>query len=133
MQSWVTTAVTSLSHDTEPTILVNFENGKYMFNAGENTNRAFLQSSKNWKKMRGVFLSQVTTQRASGLAGASRCFYDPCLLCLQPVGMVMTFADNGIGKIDVVGPPGLLHYLASMRDYLFRSVTVIVLGSVKPN
>ncbi|EKM81596.1 hypothetical protein AGABI1DRAFT_105131 [Agaricus bisporus var. burnettii JB137-S8] len=103
MQSWVTTAVTSLSHDTEPTILVNFENAKYMFNAGENTNRAFLQSSKNWKKMRSVFLTQVTSQRASGLTG-----------------IIMTFADNAISKVDVVGPPGLRHYLASMRDYFFR-------------
>lgn len=130
MQSWVTTAVTSLSHDTEPTILVNFENAKYMFNAGENTNRAFLQSSKNWKKMRSVFLTQVTSQRASGLTGTSQCFYRLYLVPIQRAGIIMTFADNAISKVDVVGPPGLRHYLASMRDYLFRLVSIVFLNNV---
>lgn len=75
MQNWSTTAVTPLSYDTEPTILITFDNAKYMFNVGENTNRAFLQSSKNWKKMRGLFLTQVTMQRASGLGGEVKCVF----------------------------------------------------------
>lgn len=35
--------------------------------------------------------------------------------------MLMSFADAAIDTLDIVGPPGLRHYLASMRTYLYRS------------
>jgi hypothetical protein len=34
----------------------------------------------------------------------------------------MTAADVGVQKLDVVGPQGLLHYLAHMRSFVYRSV-----------
>ncbi|KAF9454406.1 hypothetical protein P691DRAFT_717421 [Macrolepiota fuliginosa MF-IS2] len=103
MQDWSTTVVTPLSYDTEPTVIVTFPDAKYMFNAGENTNRSFCQSHMNRKRLRGIFLTQVAAQRASGLGG-----------------MIMSSADSGIDKMDIIGPPGLRHYLASMRTYLYR-------------
>lgn len=68
--NWSATVLTGLSSDTEPTILVTFDSAKYLFNAGENTNRAFMQSRKNWKKMRGVFFTDVGLRTSSGLPGA---------------------------------------------------------------
>jgi len=69
MQTWSTTVVTPLSYDTEPTVLITFDGAKYIFNVGENTNRAFCQSQQNFKRTRGVFLTQVDSQRAGGLGG----------------------------------------------------------------
>lgn len=68
--NWSTSVLSTLSSDTEPTILITFDSAKYLFNVGENTGRSFLQSKQNWKKTRGVFLTSVGMQRAGGLAGA---------------------------------------------------------------
>jgi hypothetical protein len=65
--------------DTEPTVLITFDSAKYILNVGENTTRAFLQSRRNWKKTRGVFLTYVGTQRASGLPG--KCNPDYVQVC----------------------------------------------------
>lgn len=40
----------------------------------------------------------------------------------------MFFADARIQNMEVVGPHGLMHYLASMRAYLWRFVRIIVLN-----
>ena len=40
----------------------------------------------------------------------------------------MLLADGGIQKIDIGGPTGLLHYLASFRLYLNRFVCIITLN-----
>ncbi|EGO29330.1 hypothetical protein SERLADRAFT_412876 [Serpula lacrymans var. lacrymans S7.9] len=101
--SWSASVLSSTTSDTEPTVVVTFDSAKYIFNVGENTNRAFLQSRRNWKKTRAMFLSSVGTQRGSGLPG-----------------LLMTFADSGLSSMDIVGPYGLLHFLAAMRKYTFR-------------
>ncbi|KAJ7573869.1 hypothetical protein C8J56DRAFT_1173192 [Mycena floridula] len=101
--TWSAAVLSSVSSDTEPTIVITFDNAKYIFNAGENTNRSFLQSKYNWKRTQGIFFTQLGTQRASGLAG-----------------LLMTFADATIKNLDIVGPPGLTHYLGTMRTYTYR-------------
>ncbi|KAI0317320.1 hypothetical protein OF83DRAFT_1083676 [Amylostereum chailletii] len=102
--NWSSSTLATLSSDTEPSILITFENAKYIFNVPENTTRSVLQSRKGWRKLKGMFLTQAGTQRASGLPG-----------------MLMSVADASPRKIDVVGPPGTLHLLASMRLYTFRN------------
>jgi ribonuclease Z len=67
--NWSASVVSTVTSDTEPTIIIEFDTAKYIFNVGENTNRAFVQNRPNWKKTRGLFLTSVGTQRASGLAG----------------------------------------------------------------
>ncbi|KAG1734832.1 hypothetical protein EDB19DRAFT_1135271 [Suillus lakei] len=101
--SWNASVLSSVSSDTEPTVVITFDSAKYIFNVGENTTRAFLQSRRNWKKTRGVFLTSVGTQRASGLPG-----------------LLMTFADSGLTSLNIAGPAGLLHFMAAMRKYTFR-------------
>lgn len=66
---WSTSVISSLSSDTEPTIIVTFDNAKYIFNAGENTGRAWVQGRAHWKRMKALFLTQVGTQRMSGMPG----------------------------------------------------------------
>ena len=69
---WTSAVVTTVSSDTEPSIVVTFGSAKYIFNAGENTTRAWLESRRNWRKSRCIFLTSVGTQRGSGLPGKCR-------------------------------------------------------------
>ncbi|KIJ09075.1 hypothetical protein PAXINDRAFT_172647 [Paxillus involutus ATCC 200175] len=100
---WTASVLSTVSSDTEPTVVIAFDSAKYIFNAGENTTRAFLQSRQNWKKTRALFLTSIGTQRASGLPG-----------------LLMTFADAGQSQVHITGPSGLLHLMASMRKYTYR-------------
>lgn len=66
---WSTSVISTLSSDTEPTIIITFDNAKYIFNAGENTGRAWIQSRSYWRKVRALFFTQLGTQRMSGMPG----------------------------------------------------------------
>ncbi|KAG8700037.1 hypothetical protein FRC09_006214 [Ceratobasidium sp. 395] len=39
--------------------------------------------------------------------------------------MLMSLADSGVKEVSVLGPPGLNHYLASMRPYTFRDPMLV--------
>jgi ribonuclease Z len=69
MQNWSAAVHTALSTDTEPTIIVNFDDAKYIFNASENATRAFRESNGNWKKTKAMFFTQSNVEKTSGLAG----------------------------------------------------------------
>ena len=66
---WSTSVLTSLSSDTEPSVVVTFSDAKYIFNVGENISRNALQTSRNWKKARALFLTQAKIDKISGLGG----------------------------------------------------------------
>jgi len=129
MKNWSTSVYTALSSDTEPSIVITFESAKYIFNAGENTTRAILQSTRGWRKVKALFLTQLGTQRSSGVSGmlldslVVRCrgHYGPLTTVLVP-GLLMSVADSSPRAMQIVGPSGLLHFLASMRFYVFRFV-----------
>ncbi|KAH6915798.1 tRNA processing endoribonuclease [Coprinopsis sp. MPI-PUGE-AT-0042] len=115
--NWSASVLTSVSADTEPSLMITFDNAKYMFNAGENTIRSFTHSETNRKKLKAVFLSQVTPQVAGGLPG-----------------LFMTLADgSSVNELNVTGPHGLLHYLAAMRFYTYRDNLRISPQELDPN
>ncbi|KAH9831154.1 uncharacterized protein C8Q71DRAFT_715676 [Rhodofomes roseus] len=114
--NWSATVITSATADTEPSIVVTFDDAKYLFNVGENTSRAWLHSNHGWKKTKAIFLTSVDTQRASGLSG-----------------LLMFFADSGSKKVSLTGPSGLLHYLASMRLCLRRANMELKHNEVPPS
>ena len=66
---WSTSVLTPLSSDTEPSVVITFSDAKYIFNAGENLGRSALQTSRNWKKARSIFLTQAKIDKISGLGG----------------------------------------------------------------
>lgn len=73
--NWSSSTITGLSSDTGPTIVITFESGKYVFNVGEGTTRAHLQTRRGWKKVKAMFLTQATTERMGGMTSAcSRLF-----------------------------------------------------------
>jgi hypothetical protein len=67
--NWSTSVYTTLSSDTEPSIVITFDSAKYIFNAGENTTRAILQDKRGWRRVKALFLTQLGTQRSSGVPG----------------------------------------------------------------
>jgi hypothetical protein len=67
--NWSTSVYTTLSSDTEPSIVITFDSAKYIFNAGENTTRAILQNARGWRKVKALFLTRLGTQRSSGVPG----------------------------------------------------------------
>ncbi|KAI0088823.1 hypothetical protein BDY19DRAFT_890423 [Irpex rosettiformis] len=106
--NWSTSVLSSISSDTEPTVVISFDSGKYVFNAGENTGRAWLSSKASWRKTKGVFLTSVGVQHTGGLPG-----------------LLMFLTDAGSSNVELVGPRGLTHLLASMRSYLFRNSILV--------
>ncbi|KDR80789.1 hypothetical protein GALMADRAFT_153220 [Galerina marginata CBS 339.88] len=101
--NWSASVLTSISSDTEPSIIVTFHTAKYIFNTSENTTRSFLQSGRLWRRTRALFYTQARVEKTSGLPG-----------------LVMTFADATLSDLQLHGPQGLKHILASMRLYTFR-------------
>ncbi|PPQ90050.1 hypothetical protein CVT25_006290 [Psilocybe cyanescens] len=101
--NWSSSVLTSVSSDTEPSILVTFDNAKYIFNTSENTTRSFLQSGRNWKKARAIFYTQARIEKMGGLPG-----------------LLMTFADATIDNLNLIAPLGFNHILSSMRFYTYR-------------
>lgn len=69
--NWSTSVLTTVSSDTEPSIIVTFDNAKYIFNTSENTTRSFLQSGRTWKRARALFFTQARVEKTSGLPGMS--------------------------------------------------------------
>ncbi|CAE6443862.1 unnamed protein product [Rhizoctonia solani] len=100
---WHTRVVSGLTSDTEPCISVHFDTAHYLFNCGEGTTRSFIQQKYGIKKSKAIFLTQTKVSRLGGLTG-----------------MLMSLADSGVTDVDVLGPPGLNHFLASARSYVFR-------------
>ncbi|KAE9395582.1 hypothetical protein BT96DRAFT_922720 [Gymnopus androsaceus JB14] len=105
--NWCMSILSTTTSDTDPTFIFDFEQPgeNYIFNAGQNTSRAFTQSKWGVIRTKGVFLTGIGEKRAAGLAS-----------------LLMTFADAGpaFPRMDVMGPPGLKHLLASMRNFMYR-------------
>ncbi|KAF9565899.1 hypothetical protein CPC08DRAFT_143698 [Agrocybe pediades] len=101
--NWSSSVLTTLSTDTEPSIIVTFPDAKYIFNTSENTTRSFLQSGRHWRKTKALFFTQARVEKTSGLPG-----------------LVMTFADATLSDLQLYGPQGIKHILASMRLFTFR-------------
>ncbi|KAE9385771.1 hypothetical protein BT96DRAFT_928646 [Gymnopus androsaceus JB14] len=123
--NWCMSILSTTTSDTDPTFIFDFEQPgeKYIFNAGQNTSRAFTQSKWGVIRTKGVFLTGIGEKRAAGLAS-----------------LLMTFADAGpaFPRMDVMGPPGLKHLLASMRNFMYRESLPVVSTEVpfsefKPN
>lgn len=123
--SWTAAVITSATTDTEPSLVISFDQAKYIFNVAENANRAFTQKKAHRKSTRAFFLTQVGAQRAGGLPGA-QIFVSFNVICTYTCsGMLMSSADQMLDTLDVVGPPGLAHSIASMRSYIYRCVALI--------
>jgi ribonuclease Z len=114
--------ITGNTANTTPTIVLHFQDrtGVYVFNSGENTQRALAAGTpySNQKKLT-VFLTQTSLKRIAGLGGNIHLVVSHDSGFMIVLGVVSDQA-RVFNKLHVVGPPGISHYMASMRFHLFR-------------
>ena len=121
LMRWSLRVVTGLTADTEPCILIRFEQppASYILNTGEGTNRAFIQRLCSIAQTKAIFLSDLSPQCVGGFPGAGLLL--PNLFWAHFVsGLVMSLFDMDRRGLTVCGPPGLAHYVASTRYYTKR-------------
>jgi len=63
--------MSSPAADSTPSVMIAFDDAKYLFNAGENAIRTQEHSIANRKKLKGLFLTQLSLERAAGVPGES--------------------------------------------------------------
>ncbi|ODO09602.1 hypothetical protein I350_03210 [Cryptococcus amylolentus CBS 6273] len=88
--NWFVRAVTAPGPDTDLCLHVSFDNAKFIFGAGEGTQRAYAQKKIGFGRLAGVFVNSGESKGRGGLPG-----------------IIMSAADAGIKTINVVGPPDL--------------------------
>ena len=69
MHAWNVSVLSETTSDTEPTLLVEFGTGKYVFNASEAVGRSWLASHHSFRKTRALFLTAAGTHRCGGVTG----------------------------------------------------------------
>ncbi|WFD34689.1 ribonuclease Z [Malassezia cuniculi] len=87
-----------------PTVVLQCDATKYMFNAGEGTTRASAQRRMSNTKVEHIFISKVASECIGGIPG-----------------LLMTLADGGKTSLTLHGPPSLTYALATTRFYAKRS------------
>jgi len=93
------------SSDTShvPTLILQCDSKKYMFNAGEGTTRVSAQHRASNTRVEHIFLTRVATETLGGIPG-----------------LLMTLADGGRTSINIHAPTNLKYALATTRFYARR-------------
>ncbi|KAJ3900331.1 hypothetical protein F5879DRAFT_426660 [Lentinula edodes] len=143
--NWSIQFLSTVSSDTDPCVVFSFEQGpdtvqgsgggaKYIFNVGENTNRAFTQSKMSWNGTRAVFLTGVGRGMAipRGFSGSGEFKGSPRDRVGGLSSLLMSFADGDPKyPVKVIGPPGVNHLLATQRSFVYRK-NISVLSTELP-
>jgi ribonuclease Z len=93
--------LSTYSNDSSPSLLVTFPDQRYLFNTPEAISRIALQSKVGLRKVGNVFLGSL--DESAGLPG-----------------FVLSSVEAGNNKIEIAGPAGTDHYLASCRFFTRR-------------
>ncbi|GAA5863071.1 hypothetical protein JCM8547_002788 [Rhodosporidiobolus lusitaniae] len=93
--------LTTHTVDSQPSLLVTFDDQRYLFNTPEAISRVALQSKVGLRKVNNVFLGEL--EQSAGLPG-----------------FILSSVEAGNDKIQVVGPEGTDHLLASCRFFTRR-------------
>ncbi|KAJ1677842.1 hypothetical protein EV182_005324, partial [Spiromyces aspiralis] len=92
------------SSGNSASIIVHFDSGRYLINCAEGTQRLCNEQKVRLINLRGLFMTQMHWRHFGGLPG-----------------MLLTIADAGVSKLDIVGGPNVTHGLVSTRHFLLRS------------
>lgn len=93
--------LTTHTVDTQPSLLIAFDNQRYLFNTPEAVSRVALQGKVGLRKVSNVFLGDL--EQSAGLPG-----------------FILSSVEAGNDKIQVVGPEGTDQLLASCRFFTRR-------------
>ena len=109
------------THDTLPSVLLFFDNERYLFNIGEGFQKFSLEHRIKIAKIDGIFLTRTTTEAAGGLPGTLLTVadklhgdYDKADAYAGPIG------DAGSDKksLSVYGPRGMNAFTNCLRTYV---------------
>ena len=103
MKYSIQTITSHVKSSSRPSVMLIFENQRYIFNTGEGTQRFFHDRSIKMTNLHTVFLTRLHMDALGGLPG-----------------LIMTLADKSLDSLDIVGPVGVTHYLASAKAFLMR-------------
>ncbi|KAG8859531.1 hypothetical protein FRB96_004415 [Tulasnella sp. 330] len=115
--AWSLRVISALTADTEPSlaIICNQPYKKYIFNVGEGMTRSCIQRKFALSKTNAIFLTRLNPQQMGGFPG-----------------VIMNLADIGTQDVQVFGPQGLVHYVASTRRYCRRTLLGMYLKECPP-
>ncbi|CAD6892926.1 unnamed protein product [Tilletia controversa] len=98
-----------------PVVLLHFDKARYVFNCPEGTVRSFGQHRISYGPVRTTFLASTANVASGGLPG-----------------LLITLAEAGHRQMQVLGPVGLKHYIATMRTYVRRHDSQLTAIEVDP-
>lgn len=87
--------------DSKPSLLVTFDNARYLFNSPESISRICVQSKIALRKVGAVFLGDL--EESAGLPG-----------------LILSTVEAGNNKVQICGPAGTTHFVASCRFFTRR-------------
>ncbi|KAK6906129.1 hypothetical protein I203_100113 [Kwoniella mangroviensis CBS 8507] len=111
--NWHVKALSAPGPDTDLSLHVSFDNARFLFGCGEGTQRAFTQKRMGMRGLSAIFVGSGEARSRAGLAG-----------------VLMTAADGGISKVDIVGPPDLSHYISTLRSSVIRDSLTVNMHSI---
>ena len=94
--------LTTHTSDSSPSLLVTFDQHKYLFNVPESLSRVCVQSKISLKKVGKVFVGDLN-ESVGGLPG-----------------LLLSTVESGNNDVEVVAGEGLEHLVASYRFYTRR-------------
>ncbi|KAK4055371.1 hypothetical protein OIO90_003209 [Microbotryomycetes sp. JL221] len=100
--------------DSKPCLLLTFQDKRYLFNTPESTSRICVQNKTSLKKIGQTFLGQL--EQSLGLPG-----------------FVLSSVESGNNKLQVFGPNGLKHYLATCRYFTRREQLSLQANEIGPD
>ncbi|KAJ3154010.1 Zinc phosphodiesterase ELAC protein 2 [Geranomyces variabilis] len=94
--------------DTTPAVMFVADGQRYLFNAGEGTQRFCIENRVRLARLSNVFLTRVKWDTCGGLPG-----------------MLLSLASAGNQEISVHGGKNLNHFMASTRHFVYRMSSLV--------
>ncbi|OQS02614.1 zinc phosphodiesterase ELAC protein 2 isoform 2 [Thraustotheca clavata] len=91
------------SVEMSPAVLITGESQRYLFNAGEGTQRLCMEHRVRLGKLNTVLLTELTSNTLGGLPG-----------------LILTVSDTGKKSLHVCGPDGTQEFFTATRHFLNR-------------
>lgn len=89
--------------DSSPSILIFFDDNRYLFNIGEGLQRFSLEYKIKLSRITDIFLTRLTWKNIGGLPGT-----------------LLSLIDSGSSSISLSGPVKLTNFFGSLRYFLQR-------------
>ncbi|KAI1295847.1 hypothetical protein EDD11_007705 [Mortierella claussenii] len=94
--------------DCSPSVVLHFDNHRYLVNCGEGTQRLCMESRFRFAKLKTILFTRTHWDCLGGAPG-----------------MLLTLSDVGATDIKLLGAENLTHALISTRPFVYRNATAV--------